>query len=253
MSKSFKDSIKKKVVAIVQARMGSTRLPGKVLMDLGGKPILWHVVNRLKLCRLIQEIVVATSTQCSDDLIETFCKENGILVFRGSEEDVLDRYYQAARTYQADFIVRITADCPLIDPQLVDAVIQKHLVSNGDYTSNSHAVKRLYPRGFDTEIFSYTALVRANQEAIKPDEREHVTPYFYRHPEFFRLVDEQRDHLLYRPDIRICVDTQDDLTLLRRIFLELKGTTMSAADIVKLFDRIPALLQINAAVHQKTV
>lgn len=240
-----------KVVAIVQARMGSTRLPGKVLMDLEGKPILRHVVDRLKQSQGTREIVIATSAQRGDDPIQSFCEENGFLSFRGNEHDVLDRYYQAAIAHRADVIVRITADCPLIDPEVLDRVIQTHLSSGTDYTSNT--LKRTYPRGLDNEVFSSAALQKAWELAMEPAEREHVTAFLYRHPELFRLASVEAEPPFCQPDIRICVDTLEDLELVRAVYRELKDGPIRLKDIVRLFDRKPQLLALNASVQQKTL
>lgn len=243
----------KKIVAIIQARMGSTRLPNKVLMDIAGKPMLWHILNRLKYSKLINEIVIATTTKGSDDSIEAFCKKNSVFCFRGNEEDVLERYYQAASMYKAKMIVRITADCPLIDPKIVDLVIERHIKSEADYTSNT--IKRTYPRGLDTEIFNYNVLKKAYNQAKAQPEREHVTIYFYRHPEIFKLESVEAQAEFYRPDIRICVDTQEDLQLVRKIFEEFsdKEGMFLAEDIIDLCSREPQILKINSAVQQKVV
>ena len=148
-----------KVVAIVQARMGSTRLPGKVLMDISGWSMLWHVVNRVRQAKWVDKVVVATSGSVSDDPVATLCEQEGIPCFRGSEDDVLDRYYQAAKWIGANVIVRITADCPLIDPYVVDDVV-KHYV-DGDYDYVSNTAPPTFPDGLDIEVFSFEALERA--------------------------------------------------------------------------------------------
>ncbi len=144
------------IVAVVQARMSSTRLPGKVLAEVAGHPMLWHVVHRLRRARLVNRIVVATSENPADDAIQQFCKQESIDCFRGSESDVLDRYYQAAQAFSADVVVRITADCPLIDSNIVDRVIQHFLDDDLDYVSN--ALRYTYPDGLDVEVFSFAAL-----------------------------------------------------------------------------------------------
>ena len=145
-----------KVVAIVQARMSSTRLPGKVLADVAGHPILWHVVQRLRRARLLNQIVIATSENPADDAIAQFCEQDGILCYRGSEADVLDRYYKAASLHSADVVVRITADCPLIDPAVVDKVVHRFLDEGSDDVTNN--LRYTYPDGLDTEVFSFAAL-----------------------------------------------------------------------------------------------
>lgn len=240
-----------KIAALIQARMGSTRLPGKVLMGLNGKPVLWHVVDRLRRSVLLNQIIIATTTDPKDDAIQAFCQLEGVDFFRGSEDDVLDRYYRAATHFKADQIVRITSDCPLIDPVIVDSVIRKHLDSKADYSSNT--LKRTFPRGLDVEVFSFLALARASREAKEISDREHVTPYFYKHPELFRLISVEAADFLRRPDIRICVDTKEDLELARLIYRELKSTPMGLKEIVAFFNDNPESLKINAAVQQKSI
>ncbi|MEI7752381.1 MAG: glycosyltransferase family protein [Candidatus Omnitrophota bacterium] len=238
-----------KIVALVQARMGSTRLPGKILMDIEGESMLWHVSDRLRRAKLLGGMIIVTSVSGSDDPVENFCKHENIDFFRGSENDVLDRYYHAATHFKIDQIVRITGDCPLIDPEVVDAVIQKHLSSGADYTSNT--LNRTYPRGLDVEIFTFACLQAAYGQADQPFEREHVTPFIYQHAELFRLVSVEADPTLCGPDIRICVDMPEDLMLIRKICRELKGSAMGIGEIVRLFERKPELLKINAGIQQK--
>ena len=144
------------VVAIIQARLGSTRLPGKVLKKIQNKVVLDYVIDRLKTCKKIDEIVLAITTNKKDDVLEKYAKDKKINYIRGSEEDVLSRYYEAAKKYNADIIVRITSDCPLIDPKIVDEIITKHLENNADYTAN--IIERTYPRGLDTEVFNFNTL-----------------------------------------------------------------------------------------------
>jgi spore coat polysaccharide biosynthesis protein SpsF len=162
-----------KIICIIQARFNSTRLPGKVLLDLGGKTVLERVVERVSGSHLIDKIVVATTIREDDSRIAQLCSMKGICVYRGSEDDVLDRYYQAATTGRASHVVRITADCPLIDPEIIDRVIKTHLDNKADYTSN--VLKETFPDGQDVEIFTFQALDRAWKEARLPSQREHVT------------------------------------------------------------------------------
>ncbi len=163
------------IVAIVQARMGSTRFPGKSMAEICGRPMLWHVVNRVRGSRLVNKVVVATTDRPSDDPIAVLCQGEDIPYFRGSEDDVLDRFYRAAQAYSADVVVRITSDCPLIDPAVVDEIVSRFKESDCDYVSNT--LRYTFPDGLDTEVFSFHALDRAWREARKPSEREHVTPY----------------------------------------------------------------------------
>ena len=172
-------------VAIVQTRMGSTRLPGKVLKDLGGDAVLARVVHRLRRAHLLNEIVIATTISPADDSIVRECERLAVQCFRGPEQDVLDRYYQTAKAFSAEAVVRVTSDCPLIDGELIDATIRTFLDQKADYSSNN--IPRTYPRGLDAEVFTFAGLERTWREAVKPYEREHVTPYFYEHPELFRM------------------------------------------------------------------
>ncbi len=201
------------IVAVVQARMSSTRLPGKVLADVAGHPMLWQVVRRLRRARLVDRVVVATSETPTDDAIVQFCKQEGIDYFRGNETDVLDRYYQAARAFSADTVVRITSDCPLIDPSVVDKVVGRFLEGGHDYVSN--VLRYTYPDGLDTEVFSFAALERAWREARKDSEREHVTPYLRGNK--FRVVNVDNDEPTPR-NLRWTVDEPADLEFVRRVF-----------------------------------
>lgn len=240
-----------KTIAIVQARMGSTRLPGKVLKVVAGKPLLWHLFNRLKYSKEVHDIVLATSESPQDDALQGFAEEFEFPYFRGSEKDVLDRYYQAATKFNAGTVVRITGDSPLIDPKIADRIIRKHLSSRTDYTSNT--VKKTYPIGLAVEVFRYEALERANKEAKRRHEKEHVTPYFYLHPEKFKIQSVEARGKLRRPDLRLTLDTLEDLTLIKEIFGELyqPGRMFYTEDIIDLFGRKPKLAKINAGVRQK--
>ena len=208
-----------KIVAIVQARMGSSRLPRKVLKDLGGATVLDRVLNRLGRSWLIQESVVATTIEPADDAIVEHCERTGRKVFRGSEQDVLDRYYQAAKYVNADVVVRITSDCPVIDPEVTDATIRAFLDQHADYASNIRV--RSYPRGLDTEVMTLQALERAWRESTKPYQREHVTPYIYENPQEFKLHGIENDTDCSRH--RWTVDTPEDLQLLRAIYERFGG------------------------------
>lgn len=240
-----------RVVAIIQARMDSTRLPGKVLKDISGKPMLWHMLNRLKLSNGIDNIILAIPNSVQNDRLEDLAKGLKLHCFRGSEEDVLDRYYKAALEFGGDVIVRLTSDCPLIDPCITDRVIEEHLLTDSDYTSSG--IKRTFPRGLDTEVFSFDALKRAHEEAKQDYEREHVTPYIYLHPEIFKLESVEASGKQRRPDLRLTVDTEEDLKLIREIFKRLhrEGHTFYIEDVIDLLDKHPELTAINAHIRQK--
>lgn len=239
------------VVAIVQARMGSARLPGKVLLYIEDKPMLYHVVYRLKHSKLINRIVIATSTNNKDNAIEKFCKEHVLDFYRGDEKDVLDRYYYASMIFDADIVVRVTADCPLVDPNIVDLVIRVHMCGGFDLTTN--IIKRTFPRGLDTEVFNLSALEVVYKKAYKSYHREHVTSYFYENPKIFNLYNvENNSDLSY---LRWTVDEKRDLLFVREIYKRLykKNDIFLTQEIIRLLEREPYLLEINKNVKQKSI
>jgi spore coat polysaccharide biosynthesis protein SpsF len=240
-----------RTVAIVQARMGSSRLPGKSLMPVAGQPMLFHVLQRLGASRKLDDIVVATSNVPRDQVIVDLAREAGVETFSGSETDVLDRYYGAAKAFGAGIVVRVTGDCPLIDPVIVDEVVSLLLESSKDYCVTSG-----FPRGLDTEAFLFSALERAWREARRDYEREHVTPYIYRHREKFSVREFDALAPLHRPELRLCVDTEEDLALIRKIFARLyvpPGRLFATEEVIALLDSEPRLRRINAHVAQKTL
>lgn len=239
-----------KIVAIIQARMGSTRLPGKVLMDLAGDTALARVVSRVRRCRLVNEVIVATSTHAADDVIEEECRRLRCAAFRGSEQDVLDRYYRAAQQADAEVVVRITSDCPLIDPEVSDRTIEAFIKAGTDYASNS--LERTYPRGLDTEVMTFAALELAWREATQAHQREHVTPFLYQHPERFKLlsVKGDRDYSQHRWTL----DTPEDLRLLQTICARCGGREdFTWRDVLELVEKEPPLAEINRHIVQKAV
>lgn len=234
---------------IVQARMTSTRLPGKVLKSVLGKPLLEYQIERLRRVEKAEALVIATTTNATDDPILEWCQALGVDVFRGSEQDVLSRYHGAAQAVRADVVVRVTSDCPLIDPQVIDQVIQVYRDSHVDYASN--ALQRTFPRGMDTEVLSFTALTEAHQEATDPPQREHVTPFIYQHPERYTIA-----HATYPQDLshhRWTVDTPEDFELIRRILEGLypQVPLFSLQDCLALLERHPDWSAINAHIEQK--
>lgn len=203
------------VVAVVQARMTSTRLPGKILMDLGGKPVVLRVLERLARARELQGVVLATSTDPSDDPVADLVEAAGTPVVRGSLRDVLDRYRLAAETHPCDAVVRITADCPLIDPTVVDDVVRRWRAEEGaDYVANT-VEPRTFPKGLDTEVVVRDVLMTAAAEATDPYDREHVTPFVRARPDRFPQVG-----VYHNPpygDVRVTLDTEEDLRVLRAL------------------------------------
>jgi len=243
-----------RTIAIIQARMGSTRLPGKAMMDILGMPMLGRVISRLKLCSLIEDIVVATTERTEDDLIEQFCQNQNTLCFRGSEMDVLGRYYQAALRYKAQTVVRITSDCPLIDPQVVDKVIAAYQKNVSHASGASNVIERSYPRGLDTEVISMDALEKSWKESQKPHHREHVTSFVYEHPKLFKMQSVKNNEDLSH--FRWTVDEVDDLRFVREIYqmmLKRGQEQFFLNDIVALLKDNPDLIKINEAVRQKAI
>lgn len=241
-----------KCVAIIQARLGSTRLPGKVLLPLAGRPMIERVVERARRVPGLDEVVVATTDLPADDPLFDCLATLGVATFRGSEADVLDRYYQTATNAQADVVVRITADCPLLSPEISGRVLAELLAHRDtcDYASNAQV--RTFPRGLDTEAFTFDSLARAHAEAHTPAEREHVTPYLYRSGKFrLRDVTDAVD----RSDLRWTVDTPGDFELVRRIH-EALGPVNPAfdyEDVLELLRQHPDWSDLNRDVRQKAL
>jgi spore coat polysaccharide biosynthesis protein SpsF (cytidylyltransferase family)/RimJ/RimL family protein N-acetyltransferase len=226
--------------AIIQARMGSTRLPGKVMLNILGKPVLWRVINRVSKARLINGLIVATTVNTEDDIIAEFCKSNDVLVFRGSENDVLDRYYQCAKEYDIKDIVRITSDCPLHDPNVIDLVVDEYLIGDYDYVTNT--IEYTFPDGLDVEVFSFSALEEAWKNAKLPSEREHVTPYIRKKEEFKKKnVYSSKKYLPYR----LTLDYPEDYQFIKKIYEGIGKEMFYPDDIVKFLEKNPELLRIN--------
>ena len=230
--------------------MGSTRLPGKVMRNICGRTMLAWVARRATRSELIDQIVVATSTKTSDEPIVAECDRLNVPVFRGEEQDVLDRYYQAATAFNAEAIVRITSDCPLIEPEVVDRVIQAFLNEHPDYASNS--IKNTYPRGLDAEVMTMEALTKAWQKATEPYQRIHVTPYIYQNPDQFKLfsVMNEADYSHYR----WTVDTQEDLDFVRAVYSRLGNIDkFTWKDVLAILEKESALTEINRHIRQKSL
>jgi spore coat polysaccharide biosynthesis protein SpsF len=232
-----------KTVAIIQARMGSTRFPGKVLSELCGLPMLSVLLHRVRKTDGIDEVVVATTTSYTDDILVEWLTKNNVSFFRGSEEDVLSRYWQCARAHNADLIIRITADDPLKDPKIIARGIAEFKGEKKlDYVSNT--INPSYPEGLDVEIFSFSALDKAYKEASLPSEREHVTPYIWKHPEKFALHSFEMHRDL--SNWRWTVDKPEDLLFLKTV-LSYFGDDIDTSyeDIINLIDFNPKLAEIN--------
>jgi spore coat polysaccharide biosynthesis protein SpsF len=242
-----------RVVAIVQARMGSTRLPGKVLAEIAGEPMLVRTVERARLAKTVDDLLVATTQTAADDAVEALCRARGYAVYRGSTEDVLDRYYRAAVQASADVIVRLTADCPLLDPALVDLAVQVFLdaAPPADLVVNRLPGARTFPIGLDVEVVSFRALERAWREAVEPNQREHVLPFLYDPPGRFRVVRLDAGHDY--GSLRWTVDSPEDLEFVRQVYARLEARRdFGWRDVLALVQAEPALAEINAQVWHKT-
>ena len=230
-----------KTTAVIQARMSSTRLPGKVLLPLSGKAVLEHIVERLSFSRMIDEIIVSTTTDDIDDSIVKFCDDHGIKSFRGSKNDVLDRFYQTMNHYELKNIVRITADCPLTDPTILDAVILGYFAENYDY----YGLAGSFPDGLDCTVISYKALKHAWVNASLKSEREHVGPFIEKNPEIFKLGEF---HLFKNlGDERWTLDEESDYEFLKNIFDSLysEERIFTTDEVLSFLNKNPEIRNIN--------
>ena len=241
-----------KINAIVATRMTSSRLPGKVLMDLGGKPALVRLIERLKGSKYLQEIVIATTTNQEDDIVVRTAKEHGVRYYRGSEEDVLARTVEAAESTNTDYIVQITSDCPLVDAETIDRVIERMMEHPYlDYVGNS--LVRTYPLGYSVEIFRTEALREVERTINDLAVREHVSLYFYENPELYHLSNVEAPAFLRHPEYRLTLDTQDDYRVIKHVFEALHGEKedFSLYDITKYLIQHPEVVTWNRHIQQK--
>jgi len=239
-----------RVVGIIQARMTSTRLPGKVLLPAVGTPLLQLMIERLRRAERLDDVWVATTDQPASDPIEALARELGAGCFRGSEEDVLSRVLGTAEAAGADVIVETTGDCPLIDPAVVDRVVDAYLAGDVDYASN--VLRRTYPRGLDTQVFPTAVLAEVDALTQDPADREHVSLYIYEHPERYRLRNVESGHP-GSAELRLTVDTPEDLELVREVFSALhpSNPAFGLEDMLALFRERPELAAINREIRQK--
>ena len=239
-----------KIVTIIQARIGSTRLARKAMLDIEGKPMLWHVVERLKKCPSLDQIIVATTTNTEDIEIAQYCEKENIACFRGDCQDVLDRYYRAAQQYEADVVVRITSDCPLIDPEVVEKTIQAFW-HHDNVSAASNVIDRTYPRGLDCEVVSFELLGKLWEKTVEKKYREHVTLYLYEHEKEYPMqsVCHSQDFSHYR----WTVDEQSDLDFVREIYQKLYATKkiFLMKDVLEIIEQNKYLKNINTNVQQK--
>jgi len=231
------------IVSIIQARVSSSRLPNKVLMDVMGSPMLARQIERMIRVKSLENLVVATSNHNEDNAIEDMCREIGIDCYRGSLDDVLDRFYRCAEKYSPEHVVRITGDCPLIDPDIIDRVVSFHLENGHDYTSN--VLAPTWPDGMDVEVMRFRCLAEAHEEATAPSEREHVTSFIYKHPERFNLGSVTQTEDL--SSIRLTVDEPEDFELVCKIYHYLypHNPTFGLDDVMNLLHETPELMGLN--------
>ncbi len=237
--------------AIIQARLGSTRLPGKVLKELNGKPLIEQIINRLRYCKNIDNIILATTTNEVDDKLASWCKENNVACFRGDENNVLKRYYDAATQYKSDIIIRITADDPFKDPKVIDSVIDLLNTESLDFAFNNNPPS--FPEGLDTEVFTYNAIKQAAEAQTTDFEREHVTQYFYHNPQIFKCKNfSYKENVSH---IRLTVDTEQDFELASKIYSKLSsnGEMFYLEDVLALIKKEPELLEVNKNVKRSAM
>ena len=243
-----------RVVASIEARMGSSRLPGKVLADIGGSSALDRLVDRLRGCSRVNDIVLATSTDTRDDVLERWAQNSGVAVYRGSEDDVLQRVVDAHHFMNSDIIVQITGDCPLLDPEIIDLGIETFLSNDCDVVTNARVPS--YPQGADVQVFRFEDLVHVAATIEDPAVREHVSLYFYEHPEIYRVI-----HLIApcgskNPDLRLQLDYAEDLVFIRAMYERLEpvyGARFGVLRILELLRTEPNLAKINAHCLEKPV
>lgn len=242
---------KPKIVATIEARMTSSRLPGKVLKEVLGKPMLYYLVERLRIVPSIDEIVLATTINKTDDILIDFAKGEKISYFRGSEEDVMSRVLGAAESAKADIIVEITADCPIIDPVVIDQTIQLYLHNPCDYASN--VIVRSYPIGMDTQVFSFETLKKSYAMTEDKLDREHVTRHIRQNPDLFKQVHLVSSYMDYWPELAVTLDEVSDYELIKKIieYYYEKNPHFSCADIVELIKIEETWLEINRNVKRK--
>ena len=232
---------------IIQARMGSTRLPGKVLLDVTkGKPVLYYVINQLKHCKSIEKIIVATTTLREDDKIVQFCIDNKVSCFRGDSKNVLERHYRCAEKFSLSKIIRMPSDKPLLDPEVVDKVVEIFNTNHYDYVTNWSISAPTFPSGTEVEVVSFDALKKVWEKSTLPSEKEHVTDYIYNHRDDFRIFNVVNSENL--SNFRWAVDRIEDLRLVREIVSRMPKSPILIKDILELFINEPSLVEINKQV-----
>lgn len=234
-----------KIIAVIQARIASTRLPEKVLMNLSGHPLLYHVVERARHSKRVDNVIISIPNSIQNQKISSFAKNYNIPVFTGDENNVLDRFVNTAKQFEPDLIVRLTGDNPLVDPTIIDSIIELHINHKADYTSN--AVKRTNPRGLDVEVIQFKTLEKINGMSLEPQHKEHVAPFLYENPDLFHLQHFIAKGILRRPDLRFTVDTVQDWELMSEIYRRfyIPGKIIEVKDVIRWIDNNPRWLGIN--------
>jgi spore coat polysaccharide biosynthesis protein SpsF len=243
----------KKIVASIEARMTSTRLPGKVLKECMGKSMMELMIERVRRSETIDEIVIATTTNATDDPLEALAKKLDVGICRGSELDVVQRVVDAHRASQSDIVVQLTGDCPLIDPEVIDVFVRFYRMNQFDYVSN--AVVRSYPIGLDTQVSSFKILERSLELAVSESDHEHLYATIYKRPDQFRLYHFVGPHELMWPELRLTLDTQEDLTVISAIFEALYplNKAFRTIDIIQFLKKNPQLVEINKFIPSKGI
>ena len=242
-----------KKVAVVGVRMGSSRLPDKVMMGIMGKPVLGYLIERVRKCELIDDIVVATSTKKENDIIESYCKKINTHCFRGSENDVLGRILGALESQKAEVGVEIFGDCPLIDPEIVTNIVQFYIDNIDKYDFVSNDLKTTYPPGIEVEVYSVKALEDSSKRAVSPDIREHGTLFIRQHPEHYRLYNVEAPPELHLPDMEIELDTMEDFIMIKTIFENLYPSKpdFTIHDVINFLKKHPKLTEINRDIPRR--
>ena len=232
--------------------MNSTRLPGKVLKKIDDKPLLWYLLNSLQYSKTLDHIVVATTKNKIDDQIVELCNNLKISTFRGNENNVLNRFCQAGKKYNATHIVRISADCPFMDPTIVDKVVRKSLLSNVDYVSNT--LPKTYPMGYEVEVIKFPALLKSEKMTNDLGDREHVTLFIMRNPKIFSQYNVESPTLFSKPKIRVCVDTEEDFFVIQKIvnLINTKQNFISIRQVIGILEKNPKIKKLNSHVKPIT-
>lgn len=242
-----------RVVASIEARMGSSRLPGKVLADVQGLPALTRLIRRLRACHRLDDVVLATSTNAADDALEAWARRESVAVSRGSEADVLARVVEAHAQMNSDLVVEITGDCPLLDPEIIDLGVETFLANDCDVVSNVRVPS--FPQGADVQVFRRRDIAEVAATVDDPAVREHVSLHFYEHPELFRIIHLLAPRSMYAPDLRLQLDYPEDLQFIREVYARLEpvsGDLFGVDAILRLLRREPALGRINAGCVEKS-